>query len=169
MLTIAPLRTEGRGRRGTAEVEALFAALFLLGILLLAVTAVRINTGRMLAGDMAQYETWRDAYGVQTPQYTSGAFSVAVSGPETLRSEALPNRVHADNATPGMIVMTNGTARSTVTVHEVAIVPGPTWNLSAMPVGGDDRAVTEAWFEGFMQEQVGDVAGQLYLDPAWQP
>jgi hypothetical protein len=157
-------------RRGTAEFEALFAAIFLLGIIFLGAAAMRIGIARMSSGDQAQYLTWHDAYDTDNPQYTNGPLSQPITGLDSLRSDPLPNRVYAAEVDIPVIYGTGyGSTPSAVTLHEIAIVPGPTWNISGNPIRGADQAMIENWFENYAQDSIGEVSVPLALDPSWYP
>ena len=164
-----PMNISKRRYRGTAEVEVLYCVIFILAIMLLAYAAQKISAARMNAGENAQYLTWHDAYDDPTPQYDNGPLSTPVSGAETLRPESLPNRVYSANPSNSVSWSSAVIGTQTVTVGATAMVPGPTWNLSATPVGGPDQIMLQTWFEDYAQESFGEVATPLGLDPAWYP
>jgi len=162
-------------RRGTAEVETLFAVVVLLTILMFVLCSVKIALSRMGMQNQAGEQAFHDGTEAANPQFANNPAVAPVdesafmnTGVATLPD--LPNRMHVPSLTETVPVF-DGTSNQLppATTHGTAALAAPAWVFSAYPVGGGDEDATAAWFNAYVLQSHEEFVQPLGLAAPWTP
>ncbi len=164
-----PRRRPARARRGSAEIEALFAFMLFLSLIFLSRGAMRIGLARLATSEKSAFNAFHDAISADPPAYDNQPSMQPVTSYIDIRP-GLPNRVHAAREASTISERTGETSDSpmTVTVGAQAALPGPAWAFSAYPNSADSDLHAD-WFENYVAESHEELIDPLGLAPAWTP
>lgn len=157
-----------RRARGTAEIEAIFAILVLMGILFLAVSAARLASARMKTAQLASFEAFKDGTDRRIPLHVDDTTVPPFGGVGDIRP-GLPSRMHVPMETREVELFTGDKDDpNPMKVRSIAALAAPAWSGSGWPVGGDE-STTADWFTTFVEDSHGEVIDPLMLDDTWRP
>lgn len=161
-------------RRGTAEIELLLCVLLIITLLFLVTGILKFSRGLLLGSASAREAAFHDAMVTANPLYapdsapTQAVDTNPLPGYSTQRLPQLPVRLHVPRFEQEITTNYGSGKMPTITIKNSAAVPSPAWALNAYPVPSD-QAITEAWFESYIDESLGSIRGPLDLAPAWIP
>lgn len=161
-------------RRGTAEIELLLCVILIVTLLLLLAGLIKFSRGLLQGTAAARYAAFHDATVTPNPQYapdsspTPGLDSSAHIGYANIRNPQLPVRLHVPRLSQNITIFVGTGFLPQITLQSTAAVGSPAWAYNAYPVPSD-RAITQQWFENYIDESVAPLRDPLDLAPAWAP
>ena len=179
-----PCRNGLRHRRGTAEIETIFACFVLITILAMAKFMFDIAQSRQTLQDQAGEQAFHDGTDTNDPQFaTNPPVSPVDESPFMNTGQAtlpdLPNRMHVPALTGVVTANMNphnpdpdkcvDRQFNNVNTAATAALAAPAWMFSAYPVGGSDEDATEAWFNAYVLQSHEEFVQPLGLAAPWTP
>lgn len=159
--------------RGSAEIELLIACIILISLILLVGSTLKIGGARLKATQQASFQAFHNATEESVPRYTDDPAAQPIGNSIADIRPTLPDRVHSPHPTAQASGLTGGDGQTfAVTVGGHAAVISPAWGYSAYPVGANDQATLQTWFENYVQDPAGvddNTRSALGLAAPWQP